>query len=369
MDSTGGVPSATSGSAAPGGPPDRVVAQAIRDLPAGLEPRPAGRDDVAAITGLIRAVDLAGCGHTSTNIEEIHDLLDAGGCGWSRGCATVWRGADLVGALVVLDGLADRRGWMMDVYCKPGDPRAHGIYGALIDAGLREGRNRFDLRFPDPDEPMQDAKSGLYANDGALRAELEQRSFEEVRRYWRMTVDHWSMDTLAEGGMSSGLADQVTADTAELAAHGYVLRPFRNVAADWTAVHEAHSTAFLDHFDFTPIDFESWRRHHIGQTEDPTQWLVVEHEGRIVAYVLGSNRYASEDCGYVASLGVLPEHRGRGLARALLRARLADDAARGYVSTMLHVDATNPMGATALYQSVGMTVDSEFVGFHRPLYG
>jgi hypothetical protein len=33
------------------------------------------------------------------------------------------------------------------------------------------------------------------------------------------------------------------------------------------------------------------------------------------------------------------------------------------------VDVTNPTGATSLYESVGMTVDSEFVGFRRPLYG
>jgi ribosomal protein S18 acetylase RimI-like enzyme len=324
---------------------------------------------VAAITGLIRAVDIAGCGHTSTNIEEIHDLLDEVDCGWARGCATVWRGADLVGALVVRDGLVHGRGWMMDVHAKPGDPRGHGIYGALVEAGVREGRARFDLCFPDPDEPMQDARSGAYANDGALRAELEQRSFAEVRRFWRMTIDHWSMDTLAEGGKSSGLADQVRAESAALAARGYVLRPFRNVEPEWRAVQEAQSAAFLDDPDLTPVDFETWRAHHTGQTEDPTQWLVVEHHGQIVGHVLGSNRYASEDCGYVASLGVLSEHRGRGLARALLRARLADDAARGYVSTMLHVDATSPTGATSLYESVGMTVDSEFVGFRRPLYG
>jgi ribosomal protein S18 acetylase RimI-like enzyme len=361
------------GEAAASGPtpaaPDRVVAQAIRNLPSGLEALPAGPDDVAAIAGLIRAVDIAGCGHTSTNIEEVNDMLEAPDCRWAHGCATVWRGDDLVGALVVSDGLSQHRGWMVDVYCKPGDPRAHGINGALIEAGVREGRTRFDLRFPDPDEPMQDAKAGAYANDGGLRADLEERGFVEVRRYWRMTVDHWSMDTLAEGGMSSGLADQVRSDTAALAAHGYVMRPFRDVEPEWRAVHATHSASFLDHFDFTPIDYETWRGHHSGQTEDPTQWLVVEHEGGIVAYVLGSNRYASEDGGYVASLGVLPEHRGRGLARALLRARLADDAARGYVSTMLHVDATNPTGATALYESVGMAVDSEFVGFHRPLYG
>lgn len=346
----------------------RVLADAVRDLPGGLAARAAQRDDVGAITGLVRSVDIAGCGHTSTNIEEIADMLDAPDCGWEHGCATVWRGDDLVGVLVTVDGLVARRGWMMDVFSKPGDPRGHGINGALIEAGLREGRARFDLRFPDPDEPMQDAKSGLYANDGALRADLEQRGFTEVRRFWRMKVDHWSMQTLAEGGLSAGLAERARADAAALAPLGYVVRPFRDVASDWAGVHEAHSQAFLDHFDFTPVDLATWRARHSGQTDDRTQWIVVEKDGQIVGYVLGSDRYASEDYGYVASLGVVREHRGRGLARALLRARMADDAARGYLSTVLHVDATNPTGAAALYESLGMVVDSELAGFHRPLY-
>ena len=70
----------------------------------------------------------------------------------------------------------------------------------------------------------------------------------------------------------------------------------------------------------------------------------------------------------MASIGVVREHRGHGVARALLRARMADDVARGFISTILHVDATNPTGATGLYESVGMVADSEFVGFHRPLF-
>jgi ribosomal protein S18 acetylase RimI-like enzyme len=348
---------------------DRVVADAVRDLPGGLTARPVGPSDVAAITSLIRAVDIAGCGHTSTNAEEVHDLLDATDCGWGHGCAAVWRDDEIVGTLVTSDGLETRRGWRADVYSKPGDPRAHGINGALIDAGLREGRARFDLRFPDPDEPMQEAKSGAHVNDGALRAELEERGFVEVRRYWRMKADHWSMDTLAEGGASADLAASARADAAALASRGYILRRLHDGESDWTGIHEAQSAAFLDHFDFTPVDFVTWRGFFTGQTEDPGQWLVVEREGRIVGFVMGSNRYASEDCGYVASIGVVREHRGQGLARALLRARMADDAARGYISTILHVDATNPTGATALYESVGMVVDSEFMGFHRPLYG
>ena len=47
---------------------------------------------------------------------------------------------------------------------------------------------------------------------------------------------------------------------------------------------------------------------------------------------------------------------------------MADDVARGFISTILHVDATNPTGATRLYESVGMAADSEFAFFHRSLF-
>jgi ribosomal protein S18 acetylase RimI-like enzyme len=346
----------------------RILADAVRDLPGGLEVRPTGPDDVDGITALMRATDIAGCGHTSTNLEEVHDELASPDCGWGHGAATVWRGDEVVGALIVYDGLAHGRGWMVDLYSRPGDPRAHGINGALIDAGLREGRARFDLVFPDPDEPMQNAKAGAYANDGALRADLEERGFAEVRRYWRMKVDHWSVDALGLDDAPS-IGEEARAEAADLAARGYTLRPFRDTDAELRGLHEAHSAAFLDHFDFTPVDLETWLGYVTGQTDDRSQWLVVEHDGRIVGYAQGSNRYAAEDCGYVASIGVIREQRGQGLARALLRARMADDVARGRISTILAVDADSPTGATALYESVGMVVDSEFVGFQRPLYG
>ncbi len=133
-------------------------------------------------------------------------------------------------------------------------------------------------------------------------------------------------------------------------------------------MHSTNATSFLDHFDSTPLEFGAWRDLHMGETEDSTQWIVAEHDGEIIGYARGSNVYASEDCGYVASIGVLQEHRGHGVARALLQARMADDVGRGFISTILHVDATSPTGATRLYESVGMVADSEFVSFHRPLF-
>ncbi len=205
------------------------------------------------------------------------------------------------------------------------------------------------------DLPAPVAKSGCHANDTLTRADLEARGFVEVRRFWRMRIEH---DSRAPVG---------TQPTAVVVPDGYTIRPFDGSDDDLRALHRTFSAAFLDHFDFTPIAFDRWLEHNRGATDDTTQWLIAEHADVMVGFARGSNRYASEGSGYVASIGVVRGHRGRGLARALLRARIADDRDRGRQSTLLHVDATNPTGATRVYESVGMTTDSETVWFHRPL--
>lgn len=346
----------------PAAPAGRPPAESIRDLPGGLAARPVTPEDVQALTALLRASDIAGCGLSSTNVEEMRDELDDPDCGWARGCATVWRGVELVGALIVFDGLAGDRGWMLDVYSSPGDPQAHEIQGALIDSALDEGRARWSALLGAPAWPARDlpapvAKSGCYANDPVTRAGLEARGFVEVRRFWRMSIEHDSPPT-----------DDSEATAGFPAPAGYSIRQFDGSLEDMHAVHRTGQEAFLDHFDFTPMEFELWLEHIRGATEDSSQWLLAMHDGAAVGCARGSNRYASEGSGYVPSIGVVRAHRGRGVARALLLARFADDRARGRRSTVLHVDATNPTGATRLYESVGMSVDSEVVWFHRPLF-
>lgn len=329
----------------------RILAEAIRDLPDGLEARPITDGDLPALTALERDTDIAGCGHSSTNADEVRDELEDPDCGWGRGCATVWDGPDLVGALVVFDGLAAGRGWMLDVYSRPGDPRAPAINATLIDAGLREGNARWAALPPAPDEPVPVAKSGCHANDAPLRAALVQQGFSEVRTFLTMRIDHGGPPSVSGPGIPSG----------------YTIRAFADVQAEWRTLYEVSRAAFLDHFDYTAVDYDEWRLHLQGATSDPSQWHVIEHADQIVAYARGSNRYASEQSGYVASIGVVREHRGRGLARALLETRFADDARRGFHSTLLHVDAASPTGADRLYTSVGMVTDSTLVWFHRPL--
>ena len=96
---------------------------------------------------------------------------------------------------------------------------------------------------------------------------------------------------------------------------------------------------------------------------DPTQWWIAEADGEPLGYLVGERRdLADEQGGYVRQVGVLPQARGRGIARHLLHVAFAEHARRGWAWTQLGVDADNHTGATALYRSVGMapveTVDA-----------
>ena len=115
--------------------------------------------------------------------------------------------------------------------------------------------------------PLPIARPGCYLNDGALRADFEQRGFVEVRRYWRMKVDHWSFD-----GLKGTAADDPRAPAAVSVPlpDSYALRAFRDLDADWRGVHFASATSFLDHFDSTPLDFDTWRGRHQPDRRDET---------------------------------------------------------------------------------------------------
>jgi ribosomal protein S18 acetylase RimI-like enzyme len=68
------------------------------------------------------------------------------------------------------------------------------------------------------------------------------------------------------------------------------------------------------------------------------------------------DRVAPQRYLYLSSLGVVPEHRREGLARALVLPRLQQAADEG-LSTVVE---TNSEGALAFYQSVGFTVLAQF---------
>ena len=132
---------------------------------------------------------------------------------------------------------------------------------------------------------------------------------------------------------------------------GVTIRAFET-GRDERALHEVHEASFADHWGFRPVPYETFEAEMYGAEDwDPSLAHLAEVDGEVVGHVVALS-FAGE--GYVAILGVVPRWRGRGIAKALLRRAFAELAKRGHREVRLGVDAQNPTGAVALYESVGM---------------
>ncbi|MFJ3956599.1 GNAT family N-acetyltransferase [Arthrobacter sp. NPDC090010] len=124
-----------------------------------------------------------------------------------------------------------------------------------------------------------------------------------------------------------------------------------------------HNAAFAAHWGSEPRNQESWA-FRVGNPEVRRDWSLVLREragGAMVAYHLASHdpeikRMHGRSEGYTELLGVHPDHRGRGLATALLGEAVRRFAASGMDTAALDVDSGNSTGALALYEGLDYRV-------------
>jgi mycothiol synthase len=173
-----------------------------------------------------------------------------------------------------------------------------------------------------------------------------------------------------------------------LAAHGYEdVRHFYDMAIELTArpqlsdvpieslqpddaeaFYAALDASFQDHWEHHSTPFaEWWERHSARPDFDPSLWFLIrgDSDGEIAA--VARNEANRNGGGYVGALGVRREYRGRGYAKSLLYRTFAEFWDRGFRRVTLGVDATNPTGATHLYESVGMQAEAENVVYEKAL--
>lgn len=182
---------------------------------------------------------------------------------------------------------------------------------------------------------------------------------------------------------------------------GVRLRPVRThpdgmpVGQDLRTVHDVIEESFADHFNNhreSLAEFVQRLREDPGHTWD--HWWIAEvatgrAQGRAgaedgaddgaddtaVHWVPGGALVGSvspEDAdgfegSYVDYLGVTRAARGRGVARALLWAIIADASRRGRNRVGLEVDADSPTGADTLYESMGWRPTYVTESWHREL--
>lgn len=171
---------------------------------------------------------------------------------------------------------------------------------------------------------------------GAL---LASAGFVHVRTIWRMARP-----------LSGDLPEPVWPD-------GVRLRAFerdRDARDVWQVVMTSFAGAYGSH----QRPFDEWSLLALGEGHDV---VCARQDDALIGVATTAVRVG---VGHVGQLGVLPEHRGRGLARALLHECFRRDAAAGLATTTLTVDGENDT-ARRLYESVGMTAEREYRRWER----
>lgn len=166
----------------------------------------------------------------------------------------------------------------------------------------------------------------------------------------------------------------VSADEAALTPRaGVVVRPVERhengmpVAADLQVVHEMLEKSFEDHFNSYRESFSEFVQR---LREDPGHswdhwWLAYvdsdDGHGLIPAGSVVCSVSSAPEGGcpgsYVEYIGVNRAARGRGVAKSLLGAVIADAARRGRDRVGLEVDSDSPTKADELYLSMGWVTD------------
>lgn len=312
----------------------------VTGLPTGLRVTQVEDAHLSRVTGLLGAMELEFFHRSESNDKETLGALRAPELHGARGTTAVWQDDDLVAVALAYEDFLHGRALHVDLFIHPQAYQRQAIATRLLAAA-----EAYACTFESPQDAQ--LKTESFTGDRDVEEAFAQAGLQSHRVYLRMRLDFAHPPAPAT------------------APEGLTVRTMRE--NDWQAIYEVVQSSFRDHYDFHPRPFDDFKRDMLDETVDLGQWRLVFDGDTCVGVCLGSNRYAAHRLGYVATIGVLREYRGRGIATFLLRDAFHRDAGLGFAGTSLHCDATNPTGATQLYESVGMRRDQQYVAWRAGL--
>jgi mycothiol synthase len=289
--------------------------------------RPFTDDDAPAIAALLNAEEEYFYGRPGrVTGADILMFLEYAKEAW------VWEEDGRLVASVVLGvhgDAANVRGFVAD--------KGRGIGTEILERGEAYART----------EGAKKILTGAAESNVEARALFESRGYREVRRFYEMAIE---------------LTEEPAAPVVPA---GLVVDELRD--DEYHAFYEALDEAFAEHWEWHPEPYEEWLERRQGQHRDEhgPVWFVVRDGDELAAVTRNDADVAGG--GYVGAIGVRPACRGRGLGKALLQQTFAEFWRRGTTRVTLGVDAQNATGAVALYERVGMHVDSCGVAFEKEL--
>ncbi len=294
--------------------------------------RPATRDDLDAIVALFHARD----SRTTDQPESAHEYLT---WIWDMSYVDLARDSRLLPGSEVPDAFAQ-------LVCDPdgGPPQLDWSVHPRLDLGPAAA-SVFDWA-----EAQRAARAialplrtHVMSDDAEARGFLEGRGFTQVRTSWDMTRD------LSPDERIAGPPPGVT------------VRQFR--AGEESLLYRVADTSFQDHWDHVPWTLESFSESMLATPWEPALTFFAEVDGQVAGELIA---LPFDDRGYIASVGVLREFRGRGAASTMLRRAFAALAERGLPRVELSVDAASPTGAVSLYEGLGMRAVRSYATFDGP---
>src|SRR5262249_19806071 len=187
-------------------------------------------------------------------------------------------------------------------------------------------------------EPDKKLWSYSAADDAALNGLLEQMGYRPVRHSYRMRIDldGRPLEPVWPNGVS--------------------VRTLRE--GEERRVYDATMASFADTWMLAVEPYENWFHWMVEEPSfDSSLWFLAESDGELAGVVIARAPENEPGVGWIRILGVLPEHRQKGLGQALLRHTFAEFASRGFHAVGLGVDAENPTGAVRVYERAGMHVE------------
>ncbi|MFE1440472.1 GNAT family N-acetyltransferase [Streptomyces sp. NPDC058739] len=296
-------------------------------MPATL--RPATLADAPAITDLLNAVDLIEIGRAETDLHTVEADLKHPESDLERDSWLAFEDERLVAYGLLWDESGGER-VDIDHYVLPEHQQAgFDVLAAMEARALDKAR----------DNGARRAVVHLHLNVRPTtdQERLRDRGWQAVRRYH---VLHRPLDTAA--------------DQPPALPEGVRIRPCAT-EADRELVHRLYQESFAEHFDFQPRAYASWLSDVGADTVDwSLVWIATTDELGDAGFLLARND--REAMGWIRSVGVLADARGKGLGGLLLRHAFAAFAALGRDTVGLGVDTSNATGAPELYRRHGMTV-------------
>ena len=318
--------------------------------------------DLPALVDLINAADAVDKLERATTLQEMEHEMSFPTAHPETDCFLAWAEAGETGAPPQLVGYSD-------LYVRPGNPEQETestiyTWGEVHPQWRRQGLGRrlLERSYRRALEYLPQLKTERVYFYGSSR---------DVRVSCRALYTAFGMEPVRYFvNMVRALDEDLPAVTLP---PGYRLRTF-DPEHDAETVWRVDNAAFRDHWGHTegPLEeFLHWIRRPYFR---PELWFLAEEEatGRVVGLGLSIIdpdwiAQTGRQEGYVDTLAVLREHRGRGLGTALLVHSLHALRAAGMEAAHLHADAENLTGAVRLYERVGFRVRKTSIAYRKVL--